>query len=175
MNRTERFAGVAGLIAAMALAGCGPPGSAKPAVDTAKIADAVKADEVQLTADFNAHDVAKVVSHDAPGVVQMYHGAPNFIGVDGDTENNKEFFKASPDTKFSDTGGTVDVAASGDMAVYRSTYTLTLTDPKTNKPVTDTGNYLAGYKPQPDGSWKMTWSVLSDTPPAAPAAPDKKS
>jgi hypothetical protein len=41
--------------------------------------------------------------------------------------------------------------------------------------VTETGNYLAGYKPQADGSWKQTWSVVSnDAPaPAAPAPPAK--
>jgi len=66
---------------------------------------------------------------------------------------------------------TVDVAAAGDMAVYRATYVYTSTDPKTKKPVTETGNWLVGYKPQPDGTWKIVWDVISDAPAAsAPAA-----
>ena len=128
------------------------------------------ADEDQLTLDFNAHDVAKVVSHDAPDVVQMFHGFPNFVGVAGDTTNNQQFFAANPNGKFAVADAAVDVAASGDMAVYRATYVLTFTDPKTKAPATEHGNYLAGYKQQADGSWKMTWSVVSDVPGPAPTA-----
>jgi len=174
MTKFQLAGAATSVLIAATLGACNKTDAAKPVVDTAKIAEAIKADEVQLTADFNAHDVARIVSHDAPGIVQIFHGAPNYVGVDGDAENNKAFFKANPDTKFSDSGGTVDVAASGDMAVYRSTYTLTLTDPKKQKPATETGNYLAGYKLQPDGSWKMTWSVLSDLPATASPAPDPK-
>lgn len=171
MTKIQLTGAAAAVLLAASLGACNKAEPGKPAADTAKITDAIKADQAQLTADFNAHDVTKIVSHDAPGVVQMYHGAPNYVGVDGDTENNKAFFKANPDTKFSDSGATVDVAAAGDMAIYRSTYTLTLVDPKTRKPVSETGNYVVGYKPQPDGTWKMVWSVLSNTPPAPPAAP----
>ena len=173
MTKTQIAATVAAAIMAASLGACNKPQSAKSAADTGKIADSVKADVAQLTADFNAHDVTKVVSHDGPDVVQMFHGAPNFVGPDADTKNNKDFFATSPNTKFSDTGATVDVAASGDMAVYRSTYTLTMTDPKTKKDVSETGNYLAGYKPAADGSWKMAWSVLSDVPAAPAAVPPK--
>jgi ketosteroid isomerase-like protein len=69
----------------------------------------------------------------------------------------------------------VYVAASGDLAVIRSTTVATFTDPKTGKPVTTTSNSLAGYKPQDDGAWKIEWSVVSDTAPPPPAAPAPKS
>lgn len=49
-----------------------------------------------------------------------------------------------------------------------------LADTKTKKPTTENSNWLMGYKPQSDGSWKITWSTMSDTPPAAPAAPAPK-
>jgi hypothetical protein len=35
--------------------------------------------------------------------------------------------------------------------------------------VTETGNRLAGYKQQSDGSWKIVWSIGGDAPPATPA------
>ncbi len=62
-----------------------------------------------------------------------------------------------------------------DMAVYRATYNFTSTDPKTKAPATETGNWVIGYKTV-DGGWKMAWSVVSDTPAAAPkaAAPPAK-
>ena len=158
------------VLAVASLGACTNTASVKPAVDTAKIAAAVKADEDQLTLDFNAHDVGKVVGHDAPDVVQMFHGFPNFVGLAGDTTNNQQFFAANPNGHFALADAVVDVAASGDMAVYRATYVLTFTDPKTKAPATEHGNYLAGYKQQADGSWKMAWSIGADMPAPTPAA-----
>jgi uncharacterized protein (TIGR02246 family) len=42
----------------------------------------------------------------------------------------------------------------GDMAYLQGTYTMTMTDPKTKKPITDKGKYLTIFAKQPDGSWK---------------------
>ena len=173
MNNKMLLGGVLGLAAAVSLAGCNAPAPAKPAVDTAKVADAVKADADQLVADFNVRDAAKAVAHDAPGTVAMFHGAPNVVGVDADLANTKVQM-ADPAMRLVVSDETVDVAASGDMAVYHSTYAYTFTDPKTKKATTENGNWLIGYKQQPDGSWKITWNIVSDTPPAAPAAPAKK-
>jgi hypothetical protein len=61
------------------------------------------------------------------------------------------------------------------MAVVRATTVATFTDPKTKKPVTTTSNSVSGYKLQPDGSWKIEWSVVSDTVPAPAAVPATKS
>ena len=170
MTKYQLTGAAAAVLAAASLGACTNTAAVKPAVDAAKIAAAVKADEDQLTLDFNAHDVAKVVGHDAPDVVQMFHGYPNFVGVAGDTTNNQQFFAANPNGKVSLADEVVDVAPSGDMAVFRSTYVLTFTDPKTKAPATEHGNYLAGYKQQADGSWKMTWSIVADIPGPASAA-----
>jgi ketosteroid isomerase-like protein len=171
-----QMTGVAMAVLMAAFVGaCGKPESAKPAVDTGKIADAVKADEAQLLADFNAHDAAKVASHDAPDVVQMAHGAPNTVGPAADLAANQQLFTGDPTQHFAIANETVDVSASGDMAIYRSTYVYNFVDPKTRKPVSENGNYVAGYKPQPDGSWKIAWSIIADTaaPPAASGSPAK--
>jgi ketosteroid isomerase-like protein len=145
---------------------CNPAAPAKPAVDTGKIADAVKADADQLIGAYNAHDATKAASHVTSDFVGMFHGVPNTVGSDASNAAAKQTFATIPDLHVTLSDETVDVAASGDLAVYHSTFVTTLTDPKTKKPVTDHGNYLAGYKAQPDGSWKQTWSVVSDTGPA---------
>jgi ketosteroid isomerase-like protein len=171
------FLGSALALAAVAsLAACNKPEAAKPAADTGKISDAVKADVAQLVSDANAQDATKVTSHNAPDVVRMFHGQPNTVGAAANADGAKKAM-ATPDPAYKVTiaDPVVDVAASGDMAVYRSTYVATFTDPKTKKPGTETGNYVAGYKLQPDGSWKIEWSVASDSPAAAPAAPAAKS
>jgi ketosteroid isomerase-like protein len=171
-----KLAGAAlAVLAAASLFACNKPAVEKPDADTSKIADAVKADADQLVADFNAHDAVKSASHDAPGMVGMFHGTPNTVGADADLANTKQLFADSPATKFTVADESVDVAASGDMAVYRSTYAYSYNDPKTKKPITESGNWLTGYRKQPDGSWKMVWEVLSDTPPAPATAPGAKS
>jgi len=42
----------------------------------------------------------------------------------------------------------------GDVVYSQGTYVMTMTDPKTKKPMTDKGKYLTIYTKQPDGSWK---------------------
>jgi ketosteroid isomerase-like protein len=148
------------------LAACNKPASpAAPAsaADVGKIADAVKADADQLVADFNSRDAVKSVAHDAPGMVGMVHGTPNVVGADQDLAQTKQQV-ADPALKLVVGDETVDVAQSGDLAVYRSTYAWTFTDPATKKPKTEVGNWLIGYKKQPDGTWKIAWNVVSDAP-----------
>ena len=170
---TSKLAAAVGAVAlAASLSACAKPEAAKPAVDTAKAAEAVKADLTQMVADFNAKDAAKAVAHDAPDYVGMFHGAPNVVGPEQDLAMTK-MEMTDPAMKLVVSDQVVDVAASGDMAVVRSTYAYTFTDPKTKAIGTQNGNWVVGYKSQPDGAWKIGWAVVSDTAPA-PAAPATK-
>lgn len=169
---STKFAGVAAAaLMTVALAACQKPAPAAPAVDTAKAAEAVKADMADLVTAFNAKDVAKAVGHDAPDYVGMMHGMANAVGPAADAEVTK-MQVADPAAKLVTSDEKVDVAASGDMAVYRATYAYSYTDPKTKKPATETGNWVVGYK-SVDGAWKLAWSIVSDTPAAAPPAAAK--
>ena len=47
----------------------------------------------------------------------------------------------------------------GDMVYTEGTYTMTTTNPKTKKPITDKGKFLTVYAKQADGSWK----AIADT------------
>jgi ketosteroid isomerase-like protein len=162
------------VLMAASLGACNQAEPAKPAVDTGKIADAIKADATQRIADVNAHDAAKLVAHDAADAVSMRHGRPNSVGTDAIEAAFKQTLADEPDLHVVLSDPTVEVAASGDLAVFRSTTTGTYTDLKTKQPVTTTSNSLLGYKLQPDGSWKIEWSVLSDVGPPASAAPAAK-
>jgi ketosteroid isomerase-like protein len=142
-----------------------PVATAAPAVDTAAIAAAVKADVAGLVAAFNARDAVKAVSYDAPDYVSMMHGVPNVVGAEADLVATKAQV-ADPNAKLAVSDETVDVAASGDLATYRATYAYTFTDPKTNAAVTEPGNWILVFKTQPDGSRKIAYGVISDTPPA---------
>ena len=95
------------------------------------------------------------------------HDTANVIGQEADRAITKEQV-ADPGMKFSVGDEAIEVAASGDLAVWRATYSYTFTDPKTKQPKTEVGNWVVMWKRGSDGAMKETWSVVSDTPAAAP-------
>lgn len=141
------------------LAACQP--AAAP--DTAKIAETIKAETAKAVAALNAHDAEKAVAIDADDYVGMLHGTANVTSKAADLAATK-LQLADPAMKFELGEATVEVAKGGDMAIERATYTYHYTDPKTKAPAIEHGNWVLGWKPQADGSWKMAWSVASDTP-----------
>ena len=109
--------------AALALvAGC----NAAPAADSAKVGDEVKANMTEMVAAFAARDADKAVSWDAPDFVGMFHGVDNVNGQEADRALTKEQV-ADPAMKFSVSNEVVDVAASGDLAVWRASYSYSYT------------------------------------------------
>jgi ketosteroid isomerase-like protein len=176
MKSLHLTGGAMAVLASMSLTACNKAEPAKPAVDAGKIADAIKADATQRIADVNAHDPAKLAAHAAADSVSIGYGRANYVGPAAIQAGFQQTVTREPDLKVTMADPTVDVAASGDMAVLRATTVGTYTDTKTKKPVSTTSNMLLGYKPQADGSWKIEWSVLSPTspvPPPPPAAPAK--
>lgn len=165
MPKSRKFRFLPCAAALVLLAGC----NTAPAVDSAKVGDEVKANMTEMVAAFAARDADKAVSWDAPDFVGMFHGAPNVSGKEGDLALTKEQV-ADPAMKFSVSDEKIDVAASGDLAVWRATYSYTYTDPATKQPKTEVGNWVVGWKRQSDGTMKEAWGVVSDTP-AATAAP----
>lgn len=169
--RTSIFvrAATAGLILAP-LAACHGHDGKEHKADRAKIEAEVKALTGTIVDGYNGKNAEKAVSVDADDYLGMFHGFPNAVGKAADLAITRTQV-TDPNVKLRVSNETVDVARSGDLAVYRATYSFTQTDPKTRQPVTETGNWVAGFKPQPDGALKMAWSVVSDTPSAtAPAA-----
>lgn len=145
--------------------------AAKSTLDTRKIADAVKADAAQYVLDFNAHDAVRAAGHDAPDVLVMEGGSPNVSGATADLAGFKKGFASDPTSKIALIDEAVDLAASGDMAIYRAIFVHSWT--RVNTPVTRKINFLAVYKPQVDGSWKIQSYVLSGMEPAQPVVATK--
>ena len=138
--------------------------------DAAKAGDEVKANMAAIVAAFVARDAEKAVSWDAPDFVGMYHGTENVIGPEGDLKLTKEQV-ADPAMQFSVSDEVVDVAKSGDLAVWRAKYSYTYTDPATKQPKTELGNWVVSWKRGDDGKLKEALSVVTDTPAAAAAPP----
>ncbi len=152
------------MILATAAFGCDPsPPPSKPVVDTAKIVDAIKTDEVHWNADWQAHDAVKIASHYSPGAILMMAGAPV---ATGHAAIQSALNQALGDPAFAVTFASdkVDVSTAGDLAAARGNYKITATDPKTKTVITTTGAYVTVYKPQKDGAWKAVWDITTPGP-----------
>jgi ketosteroid isomerase-like protein len=148
-----------GLLLALAAIGAAPQNPTAH-VDKAAIAETIKRDVAQVVAGLNAHDPARVTAFDAPDVISMECGSPSTVGIKADRQGFKSGFAHDPLWKVSLIDETVDVAGSGDLAVYRGTYNEdngqagVLTTHKTN--------FLAEFKRQTDQSWKIAWYSVSN-------------
>jgi ketosteroid isomerase-like protein len=144
------------------LAACNQPGAtgnntAAPATDTAA-ADAVKAAEDELLAGFKAKDAKRIVAAYAPDAEIMAPFAPPHGAADaaGDLKD--------PAFALDFTRTKTDVAASGDLAYTRGTFSITYTNPATKKPENMSGNYVTVFKKQADGSWKAVQDIATPGP-----------
>jgi len=145
----------------LALACAGSVSSAAAVqVDTAVIAQTIKADVAQLVAGLNAHDVAKTMAYDAPNIISMECGSPSTVGIEADREGFKMGFSHDPLWKVSLIDETVDVASSGDLAVYRGTYNED--NSHAGVLMTHKTNFIAEFKRQSDGSWRIVWYSVSN-------------
>lgn len=123
------------------------------------IAAQIKADVAEMIAGINTKDIDKATKFDAPELIAMESGRTPSVGAKADHDGLSMVFKYVPSWHLTMLDDTVDVAASGDMAVYRSTYREdSLHD---GVPFTHDGNYIAGFKRDPDGMWRVHWSVVS--------------
>ncbi len=124
------------------------------------IADTIKRDVAQLVAGLNAHDAVKTTAFDSEDVVSMECGSPSTVGLEADREGFRTGFAHDPRWNVSLIGETVDVAGSGDMAVYRGTYNEE--NSSAGVLMTHKTNFIAEFKRQRDGSWKIVWYSVSN-------------
>jgi ketosteroid isomerase-like protein len=141
---------------ALAAAALGGQAVAAAPADAARIAREIKSEVAQQAAGINAHDPVRATAFEAPDVLVMQSGSPNLTGVAAD---RADFKGLNPTMRITMVQQSVDVAAAGDMAVYRSIFRRDLT--RSGAAWTGTANFVAGFKRQADGSWKIAWYVLS--------------
>ncbi|MEH6789833.1 YybH family protein [Parasphingorhabdus sp.] len=155
------------------LAACGLPSDQTAqedgsAIDNAAIANHVKGIAKGVLAAFNAGDAEQAVRFNAPDFIQMFHGQPN-----ADNASNLENARtqlADPAAKLTVSDEKVEVSQGGDMAVYTSIYVYDFTDPASNAPATETGNWVMIFRRQSDGSMKIYREIISDAPPVETAS-----
>jgi ketosteroid isomerase-like protein len=129
-------------------------------IDKAVIAKTIKTDIAEVVAGLNAHDAVKTTAYDAPNIISMECGSPPTVGVEADREGFKTGFAHDPLWKVSIIDETVDVASSGDLAVYRGTYNED--NGRAGVLMTHKTNFIAEFKRQSDRSWRIVWYSVSN-------------
>ena len=129
------------------------------AIDATAIDETIKTDVAQLVAGINAHDAVKATAYDAPTIVSMECGSPSTIGVEADRGGFSMGFAHDADWKVSLIDETVDVASSGDLAVYRGTYNEESSS--AGVPMTHKTNFIAEFKRHSGGPWGIAWYIVS--------------
>ena len=127
-------------------------------VDTT--AQTIKAAVARIVGGLNAHDPVRTTADDAPDIVSMECGSPPVIGAKADREGFAEGFARDPHWKVSLIDETVDVASSGDLAVYRGSYNED--NSGEGMIMTHRTNFISEFKRQSDGSWKMAWYIVAN-------------
>ncbi len=157
----------------LAFGGCAKSGAGNGAASADSVKQAIKADEDKWNKDFKAKDTEALADHYAD---DAYFVAPNLAPADGTTAIRKIYATGSTDPAFEVhfASDKIDVAGSGDMAYARGKFTEKYTDQKTSKVMTTSGSYLAVYKKQDDGSWKVVEDFVSSDPDATKPVPPEK-
>ena len=140
-------------LAVPAVADAAPPSSQQA------IATTIKADVATIIAGINAKDIEKATKFDAPDIISMESGREPSIGAKADHDGLSMTFKHTPSWHLSLIDEAVDVGRAGDLAIYRGTYAEdSLRD---GVPYTHKGNYIAEFRHDADGQWRVHWSAIA--------------
>ncbi|HVY88913.1 MAG TPA: hypothetical protein VG942_08600 [Hyphomonadaceae bacterium] len=155
------------VVSAAALVATGVGVADAKVLSRADIAKLVKAHVAEVIDGINHQDTIKATKYDAKDMISMEGGRPPSVGMQADREGLGAAFKYAPGWRLRLVEETVDVPASREMAVYRSTYFQDSVE--NGVAMTQKTNFLAGFEREPNGEWKIAWQVV-----AAQEKPHKK-
>jgi uncharacterized protein (TIGR02246 family) len=164
----SRYFWGAALALAVILVGCkqAPP---PPAPDTHDAdVKAIRDLEAAAVQAFAAKDIDKLAAFYADDASVLLPDAPAINGIAAIKTAFKPFFadKNLTNTFASDK---VDAAKSGDLGYSQGAYTMTFTDPKTKKVLTEKGKYVTVFQKQADGGWKAVADIINEDARPSPA------
>jgi len=154
-------------VVALSMAACNttpPPAPDTHDADVKAISDI----ETKANADWASKNIDGLVAFYADDAVLMAPGGPPAKGKDAIRNGLKEMI-ADPALNLKFKADKIEVAKSGDVGYTQGSYTMTMTNPATKKPMEDHGSYVTAYRKQADGSWKAVADIAtSEVPPMPP-------
>lgn len=133
--------------------------------DSAAIEKALRDLDAKCAAAAGAKNVEQVASFYAENALVMPPNAPSAT-TKAAIRKEWETLLKTPGLTISWKPTRVEVAQSGDLASTTGTYELAINDPS-SKPVKDAGKYLAVWKTQADGTWKIVLDMWNSDLPAS--------
>ena len=125
---------------------------------------AIKDLEAAWVKDANSKDPEKWAAYFTEDGSGLYPGTPTVHGK-ADIKASMAPMLADPNFALSFQSTRAVASKGGDMVYSEGTYSLTITNQKTKKPLTDKGKFLTVYTKQADGSWKAVSDTFnSDSP-----------
>lgn len=141
----------------------------RQAPDTRADEAAIRAADIAWSNAAAAKDLERGVSYYASDGSMLAPNAPPATGTDAIHRAWTQLF-ALPGFSVRWQPSKVEVSRAGDLGYSEGSYELTMNDAK-GKPVTDRGKYVAVWKKQAGGAWKVAADIFnSNLPAAAPAA-----
>jgi len=132
------------------------PAHAAPA--SAPIETKIRSEVAAEIAGINARDPVKATAYEADDMMFTECGLPAVFGRESYREGLAMTFKREAAWHLSLVDEGVVVAAAGNEAIYRSVYDEDST--RSGVPYTHKGHYVAGLRRDPDGVWRIHWSVV---------------
>jgi ketosteroid isomerase-like protein len=144
----------------VAVLSCSPVEAAShPRISQPAIASQIKADVAEIVSGINGKDIDKATKFDAPDLISIESMREPSVGAKADRDGLSMTFKYAPSWHLTMIDEAVDVAKAGDMAIYRGTYAEDSMRDKVS--YTHKGNYVAGFRRDADGMWRVHWSVIA--------------
>ncbi len=152
-----------GCAAALLLAGCDK--AAAPPVDPAKETAAINAQVDAFNAAMKAGDVERAIAVEANDI-HTYGGGPDVTSATQDLTDTKALMH-DPNYSLRVKPEHTEVAKAGDMAWQYGSWDASASDPKTGKPAKASGHWVAAWRKDDQGRWKL--AAVSN----APMGPDR--
>lgn len=132
---------------------CVPASAAPGGVDAT-----IRAEVAAEIAGINAQDPMKATAYEAEDMMFTECGQFATFGRASYRDGLSMTFKREPAWRLSMIDEGVTVAPSGNEAIYHSTDREDST--RSGVPYTHNGNYVAGFRRDQDGVWRIHWSVV---------------
>ena len=135
-----------------------------PTVDVAAVRQSIERSDSIWADAIKRGDAATVASVYTEDAISLLNGMPALRGKQAIQEGTATMFKdiGLKDAKVT----TNDVEVHGDLALEMGTYEMTMRPPGAKADVVDKGKFLAVWKKQADGTWKLYRDApSSDVPP----------
>jgi uncharacterized protein (TIGR02246 family) len=154
---------------AVLVAGCAP--ATPPATPDMRDADAkaIRQVETDWSQSFATKDAGKASAFYADDASLFITGMPVVTGK-ANIANVWKQYMADNNFSLTFSADKVVVSKSGDMGSTQGSYTITYTDPKTKKAVSEKGKYVEIYMKQADGSWKDEADIGNADGPTTPVS-----